>query len=162
MKGICIYIPLKAYVAEWLTFHLGNPVKLPARSYESILLGHLLSRRPRTAGRFKHTGTPIVIPDNDRRRPEYFNYLSIPNQRIFTKALDNLFLIHLWSSCLPLVYQYGKLNNGIDEWCKANGISFAHREAVRKRFYRLRAEYYKDGIIVGMKRKRQSKEYSIV
>lgn len=167
MKGITVSILLPYYLAQWLTHALGNPVKFPVQSYENRLLSRLLSRRPRGEGscatspvaegnaHANRQRVSLVIPDNDLRRPEYFNYLSVRARAQMAEAIEALFRLHLWSECVCLIHSRQRLNQGIDQWCRRQGISIEYREAVRQKFYRMRRAYEREGIILGEKHRRR-------
>ena len=151
MKDITIQVKMDGYMREWLQFHLGNPVRFPAKSYENEVLVRYLSKRPKDMPpEAEDAGTvAIVIPDNGYRRPEYYNYLGHRGRRAIIHAIDNLFRLDLWSGCAPLLHSRRELNKGIDAWCQANGISLDSREAVRQKFYRIRRSYFNKGVILG-------------
>jgi hypothetical protein len=150
MKDITVHIKVERYIKEWLTFHLGNPVRFPERSYENEVIHRHLSRRPMTVlpelpG---EDMVAIVITDCRYRKPEHYNYLGRDGQRAVASAINGLFKIQLWAECFPLMYAKGELNKGIDKWCADNGISLDAREAVRQKFYRLRKLYLQKGIVL--------------
>ena len=152
MKDILVYIKVSRYIQTWLASTLGNPVRFPAGSYENAVLHHALRRRP--------SGMPpelpavgmvgIVIPDSSARRPEFYNYLGRRGQRMMQEAIEHLFRMHLWSDCRHLIGT-SLLEAGLDEWCKRHGIAIENREAVRKKFYRMRKAYLRYGVILGKK-----------
>lgn len=152
MKNMVVYLSLERYLREWLTFHLGSPVRFPDRSCENALLHRLLTRRPYGAPpELNKQGTvPVIITDSRYRKPEHYNYLGRRGQREMAAAIEALFRIDLWSGCLPLLHSKTELNRGIDAWCTANGISLDAREAVRQKFYRIRRDYMRFGIVLGV------------
>lgn len=154
MKGIIIYIKLPAYLRQWLITNLGLPVRFPSRSFESILLSRLCKRRPQTVP-IETTCpagcVPVVLPDNSLHRPEFYNYLGPKDEHEMTRALENLFRLHLWVECSYLCTRQGLLNSGLNDWCRAQGIDEVYREAVRQKFYRMRNLYNGTGIKLGKK-----------
>ena len=155
MKDIVIYLHLNGHLRQWLIHALGNPVRFPARSYENLLMvRHLKRKTDRTECPTNQSTETVAIclPDNSMHRPEYYNHLTQRGIRLLSVSIDNLFRMHLWSDCSPLVGSSGELNRGIDAWCAANGISLEYREAVRQKFYRMRRLYETNGIIVKKKR----------
>ena len=151
MKGIIIYLRLEAYLRQWLTHHLGSPVRFPDRSYENALLLRLLSRP--TGGYEPPTtvcppdSVPVIVPDCAHRRPEYYCSLTRRAQAQMARAIDNLFRLHLWSECAPHIHS-GQLNRSLDQWCARQGIALDNREAVRQKFYRMRHAYQEKGIFL--------------
>lgn len=155
MKDITIHLPLPAYLRQWLTTALGDPVRFPPRSYENLLLQRVTCRgRGTTSLQLRPPGcVEIVLPDSGRRRPEYYYRLTRKSRGNLVTAIDNLFRLNLWHECRWLCGTRGELNNGLDEWCREHGIAVEHRDTVRKKFYRMRLEYEAHGIILGKKYK---------
>lgn len=161
MKDITVHVRLERYIREWLTFHLGSPVRFPDKSYENEILHNYLRKPPRDAAPDfgDDESVPIVIPDDKFHKPEFYNYLGRHGRRALASAIDALFRLQLWSECAPLLQSKQELNRGIDAWCAANGISLDAREAVRQKFYRLRKLYAEKGIVVyKIYRKKRSNE----
>ena len=159
MKNVTATIYLPRYLEQYLRHHYGSPVRFPARSMENELLRRLTVRPPRSmeseaaAGGEQPRGidpVEIVLPDDALHRPEYYNYLGRTARRRMVSAIDALFRVHLWTECLPLVVE-GRINQGLDEWCRDNGIDLDAREAVRQKFYRMRCLYAPLGIKIGKK-----------
>lgn len=150
MKDLTIQIRLERYIREWLTFHLGNPVRFPERSYENELLHRFLSKRPAEVPPLSSDDdcVAIVITDCRYRKPEFYNYIGHDGRRALASAIDGLFKLQLWTECAPLLQSKGELNKGIDAWCARNGISLDAREAVRQKFYRIRKAYFEKGIVI--------------
>ena len=153
MKDIVIYLDVPPYLRDYLVHSFGFPVSLPHRSYENILLSSLL--KPKSHRR-RHlsddaTGLPVVIPKRSDKKPSVYNYLSDDGRLRVTRALKNIFKMHLWSDVFPLVNSHAPLNESIDQWCKSQGIAVEHREAVRQCFFRLRRNHEDYGIVLGKK-----------
>lgn len=152
MKDIVVHIKVSRYVKMWLEATLGNPVRFPAHSYENALLHHYLRRRP--SGEVPEGASAdavaVVIPDCSVRRPEFYNYLGRRGQGVMREAIDHLFRMHLWSDCRRYVGTK-QLERSLDDWCRRYGIGVDSREAVRKKFYRMRQVYARHGIILGKK-----------
>lgn len=156
MKDITIYLPLPPYLRQWLTTAFGLPVRFPPRSYENLLLQRATCRGKgtQTLSHRPEGSVPIVIPDNGRRRPEYYYRLSRHGRQHLSSAIDGLFRLNLWSECCGLCNRRGELNESLDNWCRDHGISVEHRDTVRKKFYRMRLDYERYGIILGKKYKK--------
>lgn len=159
MKDLTITLHVEPYLQEWAYHRFGRPVRLPRGSYEQLLLKRSLQKPPRlplppteaAADAVPQRRVPlaIVLPDNALRRPEYYNYLPRRARLQLIHALEDLFRLHLFSSCRHLIHQRGALLRGLDEWCRTEGISIDHREGVRQKFYRMRRAYEAAGIILG-------------
>lgn len=160
MKNLTTHILVEPYLQEWAYHRFGHPVKLPRTSAENLLLTRILQKPPTTTEKTpSHQGREgrrlvplhIRIPDNPLHRPEYYNHLSRRSAARLRHSLEDLFRLHLWSSCRHLVHSRGRLLRGLDEWCRAQGIHLDHREGVRQKFYRMRRSYEASGIIIGRK-----------
>lgn len=157
MKNLTTHLLVEPYLQEWAYHRFGHPVKLPRTSAESILLTRLLQKPPAHQRREEEApGSRLVplhirIPDNPLHRPEYYNHLSRRSAARLRHSLEDLFRLHLWSSCRHLVHSRGGLLRGLDEWCRSQGIHIDHREGVRQKFYRMRRAYETSGIIIGRK-----------
>lgn len=151
MKDITINVRMARYLREWLVFHFGLPVRFPARSYENGVLTRYLCKPPKGAApeACYDDSVAIVLPDNDYRRPEFYNHLGRSGRRALISAVDTLFRLAMWNGCLPLLHSRRGINSGVDRWCEENGISLDAREAVRQKFYRMRLAYQKHGVVVG-------------
>ena len=150
--AVIVHVEVPAFLKNWLEHTFGNPVILPPRSYENLLLSKLLQPRPRRAAHLSHKkqGVDVVIPDNRLRKPAVYNYLGPDAQDIFAQALDNLFRLALWSSCAKYIFhQRQTINDTLENWCCANGIDHYSRDTVRKKFYRMRHSYQANGFVVG-------------
>jgi len=153
MKGITVNISLSGHLREWLTSRFGNPVRLPARSYEQEVLRRSLSKPPAD---WKPTGASedcvtIVIPDDDIRRPEVYCYLGRRGTARMREVLTSLFTIDLWQSLRGELLRGKGLQQAIDRWCMDRDISLDYREAVRQKFYRMRRAYEQYGVAAGKK-----------
>ena len=157
LKDLTITLHVEPYLQEWAYHRFGRPVRLPRGSYEQLLLKRSLQKPPRLPlhdAPLAHQPSrrlplQIVLPDNAMRRPEYYNYLPRRARLQLIHALEDLFRLHLFSSCRHLIHQRGALLRGLDAWCQEEGISIDHREGVRQKFYRMRRAYEASGIILG-------------
>ena len=160
MKGITVKVKVELYIKEWLEFHYGNPVRFPKRSGENAVLLRALCKPPKHVPPDITRDTSCVeieIPNDDKVRPEYFNYLPERGKRKLCRAIDALFRAQLWTECLPFVHE-GGLNEAIIVWCKNNGISLDASEAVRQKFYRMRKAHHLVGVIIGKKHKKKNRD----
>lgn len=151
MKDIVVYLSTEKYLKSWLEYTFGSPVRFPKMSYENELLHRNLTKR-RSSDPIGHAGpetVAIVIPDSRYHKPEFYNYLPLKGQYELLSAIKSLFMLTLWSQCLPLIESKSEVNKGIENWCTAHGIDLDGYDTVRQRFYRMRANYRKYGVIIG-------------
>lgn len=148
---------LPPYLKEWLEHRFGRPVRFPRHSLENFLLSRSTRRAPANAlARRPEEDCAISLPDCAIRRPEVYNYLGRRAKAKVVQQIEQLFVISLWTCCAPYITQRTKLTPTIEAWCKDNGISCSNEEAVRQKFYRIRANYSKHGILLGKKYKKKS------
>lgn len=147
---LLIYLPLSPYLREWAVHALGSPVRFPRGSYEHALLGRHLSRPPRGADPQlpRPDAVAVEVPVLRGKPMEVYNYLPRAGRSLLREAVLRLFVIDLWSS-LSWAILRPSLGEAIEEWCRSRGIAPEHREAVRRRFYRIRSRYNDMGLTIG-------------
>lgn len=152
MSRFVIYVSLPKYLSEWLTCHLGNPVVFPPSSPQNAVIRTFIKNKKLPEGIAPDCGsdgeTAIAIPYSVAKPPETYNYMSPAGKAAVAEACMDLFLRALWADLSPLQEAPVGLNSLIRAWCESNGIDIERVEAVRQKFYRIRKEYAKSGIIL--------------
>lgn len=148
MSKYVFYINLPKYLAEWLTFRLGNPVVFPYNSPQNSLIRTYISKRPASSpvDLGSDETTAITIPDSAAKPPEYYNYMGERGKAAIAESIKDLFLRQLWTEISPLLGARVKLNKLIAAWCEQNGIDVDRVETVRQCYYRIRKGFAKQGI----------------
>lgn len=155
---LLIYLPLSHYLRQWLVHALGHPVHFPKGSYEHALLARHLQRVPPGAcvQLWGEGMVAVAVPRLRGKPAESYNYLSRRGRVLLVDAVTQLFLLDMWSGLAPAIGR-PSLGEAIENWCRSRGITPEHREAVRRRFYRIRQHYAEQGILLGRTyRKRKS------
>lgn len=149
---LLIYLPLTGYLRQWLTHQMGMPVVFPRASYENAVIARYISPLPAGyAPQLCRPGdVPIVVPQLHGKPADRYNYFGRRGVAALTEAVNTLFTLDLWHGVSSLI-STSQLNEGIEEWCIARGIELDYREAVRQRFYRIRQNYAKHGVLLGRK-----------
>ena len=158
MKNITVFISLPFYLSDWLVYLYGEPLKFPTRSPENDLL-HVLAVRsgcrrcPASMHsidqtRATHRRVRVFLPDRSFHKPEHYHHLSAECAAVFVRYLHRIFRLTLWNVGCSLIESGRPLAPGIDDWCASHGITVAHREAVRRKFYRIRSGYAARGIVL--------------
>lgn len=166
-RAVCF--PLSPVVAEWLAFHYGKPALFPPRSWENALLCRYACRRATACN-----GVPPLVsvaavrPLMPGRPAAKWRGLTRAGQRALREAVEAAFVVDLYNAVFPAIRAGRGINAAVWEYCRRNGISAAHAEAVRMRLYRRRKEAQKHGVSEGAfrgaykgareKRKRRARE----
>lgn len=162
MSNFVIYIKLEAYLSQWLTHSLGNPVRFPAQSNENAVIRRFLQKLPE-GHRPELMGdglTPIVLPDSKAKPPSVFNYLGPKAKEAVIEAIEDLFRRNLWTELGDMSVDISiGVNKMIAAWCEMHGIQEDYIETVRQKYYRMRNAYTKRGIFLNsLTRKREDKD----
>lgn len=149
MSGICIYLPLEDYIAQWFIHEQGGsvPVRLTRGSIESKLLQVYLMKRPEDIlpdidGEGK---LAIEIPSFRYQTPEVFNYLPPRAASLLVGIIRDRFDVQLWKD----LHCFGKLGKRQDElifaWMEKHGIepTETNWNTIAKRYQRQRNVYLK-------------------
>lgn len=75
MSDFLIYIKLEKYVAEWLTYAMGRPVRFPRGSYENAIIHrYVCPTPPGTTPEIHSEGrVAIAIPDSQNKPVHLYN-----------------------------------------------------------------------------------------
>lgn len=150
MRDITTLLRAPLYLRQWLTARFGCPVRFPPRSAENALLRQLMARPPAGAEpSCEGDCMAIVLPDCRLRKPEHYHHLSRRSRSELLAQLDGLFRLQLWRDMAPALLGAVPLGQALEGWCAENGIGVDGLDAVSKKFYRMRREYARCGIILG-------------
>ncbi|NDV96470.1 hypothetical protein D0T84_16335 [Dysgonomonas sp. 521] len=153
-SGIYIYLEVERYLKEYLNFHFGDPVRLPANSPENKLIRRHLSRLPENTNPDLQPNQDISfvrieIPYSKEKDPREYNFLFPSVKDALRDSLITIFENHMWTDLLDIKKRKrGNLTLEIYAWCETNGISNMNDdknfETIRQKFYRMRHEYRKN------------------
>ena len=141
MKNITVPIKVPRYLWQYVRRNFGEFAAFPRGSFVNYILHRLLTKRPPNAEPRRAPSAPIlhiVIPDCRFKKPEYYNYLTPRAEIKIRKALFETFDLDMWRSLQRLIRQGMRIEHAVHHWCEQVGLDIAGREAVRKRFYRMR------------------------
>lgn len=153
MQKQVIYIHLKGYLGEWLVNRFGYPVKFPSRSWENIIIARNLAKKTLATPEqpFDTDGLiPVVVPSVSGKVFTLYNHFPHRAEEELLAAIESLFRLDMYYSLISCVTSHS-INDQIDAWCGNRGIIPDHREAVRQKFYRIRRDYEKNGVILRKK-----------
>lgn len=149
---LTIPIRLSAYLSEWLTRRYGSPATFPKGSYENAIMARSLMRpphgtpRPLTDREALRQGLTLISAPAVHGKPHETHYhLPKAARQRLARAVSMLFTIDLWESLAPAVARRKGIENAIEQWARSRGIRPEHREAVRRRLYRMRLRYQGGG-----------------
>lgn len=153
MQKQVIYIHLKGYLSEWLVNRFGFPVKFPPRSWENIIIARNLAKKTLATPELPSVTdglVPVVVPSVSGKVFTLYNHLPQRAEEELLAAIESLFRLDMYYSLIWRVTS-NNINDHVEEWCCSRGIIPDHREAVRQKFYRIRRDYEKNGVILRKK-----------
>lgn len=148
-----IYLKVERYLAQYLTHHFGDPIRLIKDSPEVRILKSLLTKRPRWEAEeseefylSEDCYIRLEIPYSKEKDPRVYNYLMDSSKKILIEQFDLIFVNNMWTELLELSMQPNvKLTDIIYAWCENHGINNIEDdknfETIRQKFYRLRKKY---------------------
>ena len=76
MSIFVVYLKLKPFIVQWLTFHYGTPVRFPDQSAENACIRRFLTRQPTSMPAVCQPGEiAICIPDSKQKPVVTYNHL---------------------------------------------------------------------------------------
>jgi len=148
MNDFFIYLKVPQYLKDYLENHLGDPVKLPKDSPESILVKRFLQKKSDAPEPDLGEGCNlrVQIPWSKEKDPRIYQYLPPVAKQCLISSFDDILVTNMWNDLMPLIDSRCTLTNLIYAWMEQHGIDEDHWETIRQRFYRLRKKYMKTGI----------------
>lgn len=155
MSKFVIYLKLQPFVAQWLQHHYGNPVQFQPQSVENSTILQFTQKLP--AGRIPDTAadglTAICIPDNEKKDPAVFNYLSQTGKDAVVDCIERTFKLMMWTELNDMSDIGCSVLRAIDAWCDMHGIDIEYDRTILMRYNRLRNSYVKKGIDLRRRRR---------
>lgn len=141
------YIKLPAYEREWCETHFGKPCEFTRGTNLNSIIRHFMRKRPDSAPpEIKQPGeTAIVLVSSASKKVETYNYISKPGKEAIAKAIDDLFVMHMWEDLTGSECRNIQINKLVLDWMEANGISRNDNnfENLRMKFQRIKDTYRK-------------------
>lgn len=148
MSNFVIYLKLKPFIAQWATYHFGNPIRFPAQSAGNARIVSVLCKRPADAlpdvAHDDHT--PVAIPYSKQKEPEAWNYVTPSGKRFIVEYIEALFKDNLFKEFSEMCSEDSKLQTAAYTWCEMHGISIDYADTIRQRFYRERERLLACGV----------------
>ncbi len=147
MSNYVVYLKLKPFIAQWLTFHYGSPVRFPDQSVENACIRRFLTKQPSAS---PHVGQPgevaVCIPDSKQKPVVTYNHLGAHARAAVAECIEDTFRLQLWHDLNDVRLLRCPLMTAVRAWCENNGISIDHDDTIKMRFQRMRGAYLKAGV----------------
>lgn len=144
------YMEVKPFLAQWLTYHFGDPVTFPARSAENACIRRLVALNPK--GKDYVPMKPgegcvaVSIPETKQRKTICWNYMSKTACAALTEVIEDTFKMQMWLELNEMSRCGCTLLKCIRAWCENNGIDTEYDYTLKMRFQRMRNSYLKNGV----------------
>ena len=149
-------------MAQWLQHHYGNPVQFQPQSVENSTILQFTQKLP--AGRIPDTAadglTAICIPDNEKKDPAVFNYLSQTGKDAVVDCIERTFKLMMWTELNDMSDIGCSVLRAIDAWCDMHGIDIEYDRTILMRYNRLRNSYVKKGIDLRRRRRNHDSSFN--
>lgn len=157
MSNFVVYLKLKPFIVQWLTFHYGTPVRFPDQSAENACIRRFLTRQPTSMPAVCQPGEiAIYIPDSKQKPVVTYNHLGSHARAAVADCIEDTFRLQLWHDLNGYETMHCPLLKAVRAWCQNNGISIDYEDTVKMRFQRMRNAYLKSGIDL----RRSSRDHS--
>ncbi|WP_419033246.1 hypothetical protein [Dysgonomonas gadei] len=150
-SGIYIYLEVERYLAEFITHHFGNPVRMPVNSPESKLVRRFLDKTPEnvTPDLPSENSIRIEIPFSKEKDPRVYNYLFPATKKILADYYESILINNMCTELLELSCDPNLvLVDLIYAYCEKHGMGNINDdknfETIRQKFYRARKKYMKE------------------
>ena len=141
------YIYVKPFVAQWLRFHYGDPVRFPSQSVENACIRRFLSVQPSAVPPRRQEGeVAIRLPDSKQKPVARYNYLGKSARAAVVECIEDTFRLQMWRDLNSVQAMGCTLLTAVRAWCENNGIGIEYDYTIKMRFQRMRNAYLKAGI----------------
>lgn len=150
MSKMVFYMEVKPFLAQWLTYHFGDPVTFPARSAENACTRRFVALNPK--GKDYVPMKPgegcvaVSIPETKQRKTICWNYMSKTACAALTEVIEDTFKMQMWLELNEMSRCGCTLLKCIRAWCENNGIDTEYDYTLKMRFQRMRNSYLKNGV----------------
>lgn len=148
MEKFLVYLKVKPFIKEWLTFHYGNPVTFPPQSAENATIRRFLTTQPRDeVPEIKSEDeVAVYIPDSKQKPVISYHYLGKYAKAAVIECIEDTFRLQMWKDLNDLHDCGCTVLRAIQAWCENNGISIEYDYTIKMRYQRMRNSYLKNGI----------------
>ena len=148
MSKFVVYLRLQPFIAQWLHYHFGDPVRFHPQSVENSTILQFTQKLPE--GRQPDTAaeglTAVCIPDNEKKDPATYNYLSPKAKEAVADCIERTFKLMMWNELNDMSCVGCSVLGAIDAWCEMHGVSIDYADTIRQRFYRERERLLACGV----------------
>lgn len=148
MEKYLVYLKVKPFIRQWLTFHYGDPVVFPAQSVENATIRRFLTPQPKDAKPqpMEEGEVAVCLPDSKQKPVVTYNHLGKYAKAALVECIEDTFKLQMWKE-LNDIHTFGcPILRSIQAWCENNGISIDYDFTIRMRYQRMRNAYLKNGI----------------
>ena len=148
MEKFLVYLKVKPFIKEWLTFHYGNPVAFPPQSAENATIRRFLTTQPRddVPEMKSEDEVAVYIPDSKQKPVISYHYLGKYAKAAVIECIEDTFRLQMWKDLNDLHDCGCTVLRAIQAWCENNGISIEYDYTIKMRYQRMRNSYLKNGI----------------
>lgn len=140
MKDITCTLYLPPYLHDYIVNKYGTPAKFSKRSIANHLLIELSERRRSTPLVVRGVPTRVVLPDHRYKKPEHYHHFTRRAHAQLVRCLVRELSISLMDAMHDATLHRVPILSTLHTWCQAHGIRVAHREAIRRMYYRAIAD----------------------
>lgn len=160
MSQFLFYLKVKPFIGQWLRYHYGDPVVFPPRSAENACIRRFVALRPKDCQPDKPSpdAVAVAIPDQSRKKVEYWNYMSRSACQALTEIIDDTFKMQLWNDLGDVSRTGCTLLTCVRAWCERNGISPDYDYTLKMRYQRMRDAHLSHGVDLRKRVKGKNKE----
>lgn len=161
MSQFYFYLTPKPFIGQWLRYHYGDPVVFPARSAENACIRRFVSLRPKdwVPRRPEAGAVAVAIPDQHRKKVEYWNYMSKTAKEALCEIVDDTFKMQLWNDLNDMTRCGCTLLKCVRTWCEQNGIDPDYDYTLKMRYQRMRDAHLRCGVDLRRKEKGRDKDF---
>lgn len=160
MNQYVVYIKVKPFIRQWLTYHYGNPVQFPVQSVENATIRRFLTKQPDGKPKMGDIDdVPICIPDSKQKPVITYNYLGEHAKEAVEECIEDTFRMQMWNDLNDLHECGCSILKGVQAWCENNGISIDYDCTIKMRYQRMRKSYLSNGIDLRNKHRNSDKDY---
>ena len=126
MSQFVVYLKVKPFIAQWLAFHYGTPVRFPDQSAENACIRRFLTRQPGGIPKMQGEGeVAVCIPDSKQKPVITYNHLGIHARAALVDCIEDTFRLQLWHDLNGVEALRCPLLKAVRAWWENNGISIA-------------------------------------
>ncbi len=162
MSKFVVYLRLLPCVAQWLQYQYADPVQFQAQSVENSTILQFTQKLPEG----RHPDVPaegltaVCIPDNEKKDPATYNYLSPKGKEAVVDCIERTFKLMMWNELNDMSTVGCSVLAAIGAWCEMHGISIDYDRTILQRYNRLRNSYVKKGIDLRRKTRVHDKPFN--